>query len=744
MMIKGKSIPLLYTSILYICGLLLFLEWLYPVKELIDIANMQIFIVYTVVCFFISMLNMKWPLTFIGKGIGLLVVVYYLMTNDPLISQPFFQSLFTELTVNIKLLLSQNWGALTDVFRSILFLLLIWLVSYLIHYWFLVMKRIFLFVLLTFVYIGLLDTFTAYNAHLPIVRVFIISMIALALANVFKHIYHEQTEFPWTKKAYVWLLPMVGIVLLTSMIGYTAPKYEPQWPDPVPFLQGVTDFSSQKGTGSHTGKAGFGENDEQLGGSFQQDDTLVFRAMIESEQQKHYWRILTKDTYTGKGWETSATSDYTLQQPDWIALETFYHESVDTDERTANLEFPEKMALDKITYPYGIREIDASEKPQYFLDETTEAIQTKLDNKNVNMMAYTVTYDYPLFDISSLQQSTSGDSNEEISQYTQLPESLPNRVADLAEDITGEYTNRYDQVRAIEQYFGYNGFTYEIQDVPVPTEDEDYVDQFLFETKHGYCDNYSTAMTVMLRTLDIPARWVKGFTAGESTGQTISKPDGDYDMYEVTNMNAHSWVEVYFPEAGWVPFEPTQGFDNLAEFVDSDSDVHEDDNVDTDLENPEDPEELPELDKSEEELTTPETDQVIDNKGIKKPLYMNGWYVGIGLFLLLLLLFILYHKRFHVKTIILSKKLQRNFNDKNFEEAYHHLLEALKHYCEAKEPQQTLREYAKQIDHQFRSTEMGLLTNYYEQMLYNREIREVQEDEQIKLWNQLMKRVLAK
>lgn len=744
MMIKAKKIPLLYTSILYVCGLLLFLEWLYPVKKLVDIANLQIFIIYTIVCFLISMLNMKWPLTFIGKGIGLLAVVYYLITNDPQINQPFLQSLSMELTVNIKLLFSQNWDALTDVFRSILFLLLIWLVSYLIHYWFIVMKRIFLFILLTFMYIGLLDTFTTYEAHLPIVRVFIISMVALAMANIFKNISQEQIKFPWTKKAYVWLIPMVGIVLLTSIIGYAAPKHEPQWPDPVPFLQGVTDFASQKGTGGHTGKAGFGENDERLGGSFLQDDTLVFQAEIQSEQNKHYWRILTKDTYTGKGWETSEKENYTLQQPDWIGLDTFYAGSVETDERMASLAFSEKMVLDKITYPYGIREIDATEKPEYFLEETSEAIQAKTGDQAISLLAYTVTYDYPIFDISSLQQPTSGYSNEDISQYTQLPESLPNRVADLAEDITGDYSNRYDQVRAIEQYFGYNGFKYEIKDVPVPGEEEDYVDQFLFETKQGYCDNYSTAMTVMLRTLDIPARWVKGFTAGESTGQTISKPDGDYNMYEVTNMNAHSWVEVYFPEAGWVPFEPTQGFDNLTEFVDSDNDVHDEENIETDPENPEDPEEPSELEKPEEELTTPETDQVIENEEIKRPLYMNGWYVGIGLFLLLLLLFILYHKRFYFKTIIISKRLQRNFDDKNFEEAYHHLLVALGHYLEARKPEQTLREYAKQIDDHFSSAEMGLLTNYYEQMLYNREIKEVEKDEQIKLWSQLMKRVLAK
>src|SRR5690606_34249781 len=101
--------------------------------------------------------------------------------------------------------------------------------------------------------------------------------------------------------------------------------------------------------------------------------------------------------------------------------------------------------------------------------------------------------------------------------------------------------NQYEKVRAIEKYFSRNGFVYQISDVAVPGEEEDYVDQFLFDTKAGYCDNFSTSMVVMLRTLDIPARWVKGFTSGDIIESNIN--DGEYDVYEVTNANAHSWVE---------------------------------------------------------------------------------------------------------------------------------------------------------------------------------------------------------
>src|SRR5699024_11021410 len=146
-------------------------------------------------------------------------------------------------------------------------------------------------------------------------------------------------------------------------------------------------------------------------------------------------------------------------------------------------------------------------------------------------------------------------------------------VGELAEEVTEYYSKRYEKAKVIEQYFNRNGFVYQISDVPIPDDDEDYVDQFLYDTKAGYCDNYSTSMVVMLRTLDIPARWVKGFTGEEKVAEKVMPNGNTRGVYEVTNANAHSWVEVYFPEIGWVPFEPTQGFTNEADFYENSEDV---------------------------------------------------------------------------------------------------------------------------------------------------------------------------
>jgi transglutaminase-like putative cysteine protease len=74
-------------------------------------------------------------------------------------------------------------------------------------------------------------------------------------------------------------------------------------------------------------------------------------------------------------------------------------------------------------------------------------------------------------------------------------------------------------------------------------------DVFLFEWKKGFCDHYATAMAILARSAGIPARLVTGFSSGE-----YNPVEG---RFVVRMVNAHAWVEIYFPGYGWVEFEPT-------------------------------------------------------------------------------------------------------------------------------------------------------------------------------------------
>lgn len=134
-------------------------------------------------------------------------------------------------------------------------------------------------------------------------------------------------------------------------------------------------------------------------------------------------------------------------------------------------------------------------------------------------------------------------------RYTQLPDTITDRVRQLAQELAAGKNNTYDKAKAIETYLSTH-YPYTLSPGNTPIK-QDFVDYFLFDGKKGYCTYYATAMTVLLRCVDIPARYVEGY---------ILPPENKNGVFKVTNQQAHAWVEVYFEGFGWIPFEPTSPF----------------------------------------------------------------------------------------------------------------------------------------------------------------------------------------
>ena len=133
-----------------------------------------------------------------------------------------------------------------------------------------------------------------------------------------------------------------------------------------------------------------------------------------------------------------------------------------------------------------------------------------------------------------------------LERYLQLPRSLPERVRELAGKITNDKKTAFEKAKAIESYL--RRYPYDLE-VPAPPQDQDVADYFLFDLQKGYCDYYATAMVVLARASGLPARFVSGYAPGSY--------DAANAEYVVRELNAHSWAEVYFPEIGWIEFEPT-------------------------------------------------------------------------------------------------------------------------------------------------------------------------------------------
>jgi transglutaminase-like putative cysteine protease len=134
------------------------------------------------------------------------------------------------------------------------------------------------------------------------------------------------------------------------------------------------------------------------------------------------------------------------------------------------------------------------------------------------------------------------------SRYLQLPDELPARVRELAVQIAGDEASAYDKAKAIEYYLRLIPVEYEILDVPPGA---DAVDFFLFEAQQGYFDYHASAMVVLLRAVDVPARLAIGYQLDPDAFDRESR------QYNLMEAHAYAWPEVYFAGVGWVPFNPT-------------------------------------------------------------------------------------------------------------------------------------------------------------------------------------------
>jgi hypothetical protein len=120
-------------------------------------------------------------------------------------------------------------------------------------------------------------------------------------------------------------------------------------------------------------------------------------------------------------------------------------------------------------------------------------------------------------------------------------------VKALAEKITANKSTTYAKVQALIAWMG--AHTHHSTDIPPLPPGADTVDEFLFGNRTGFCEQISTAMAVMLRSIGIPAREAVGYVPGSYNPIT--------DLYEVQGKDAHAWVQVWFARYGWQSFDPT-------------------------------------------------------------------------------------------------------------------------------------------------------------------------------------------
>ncbi|MCR6780086.1 transglutaminase TgpA family protein [Bacillus thuringiensis] len=715
---------------MHACVFLLLLEWLRPLIGITNVGRLDIFVTFIVICFALSFFRTRWQISI--KIVTILFIIHFLYYKYAFINPSWLTTFFSDMSRNSSLFFQGNLLDISPVFPTVLFFLSFWFLSSFTSFWIIHKKRGLLFLVLTIIYIVTFHNLHLYNANYAIIRTVVIGFFMLSLLQV-ERIKEREHLQNYAREISKLLRPLTIFIVLLATIAYFAPKFGPQWPNPMDFLKFNTSEASKE---QKVSTIGYGLDDSRLGGPFKADPTIVFTAQT---QNKQYWRVETKDFYTGKGWEVS-------ENPKKISFKnkndivSWYEQNTKTESTEAKITM--QKSYPHLTYPAGLVSVETSSDVSYSVDPFSEKIYTMNGDASTTLHSYKLTYEIPEFSIENLKAVKTNAGQETnpyfMTKYTQLPESLPQRVKDLAVNLTNDKDNRYDKVLAIENYFTDNSFTYESTNVLYPAKSQDYVDQFLFDTKSGFCNNFSTSMIVLLRSAGIPARWVKGYTEG-TLDNTLASAEGE-DVYKIANDNAHSWVEVYFPGYGWIPFEPTKGFTNPYNFINNtpapisqNSEANNSNNEQIHQRNNE--AKLKSLIENTEEASTKKVTNSKTN--------FSWWYVFLSTIPISIIGYILFTTRMKWMTFFIILFYKYRKDDAVYQKAYGALLKQFARIGIPRGESETFREYALHIDTLYNSVDMQLLTASYEDAMYQQGQAAAEWEKSVHLWEVLMKKAAS-
>jgi len=286
---------------------------------------------------------------------------------------------------------------------------------------------------------------------------------------------------------------------------------------------------------------------------------IPFQSLRSFDVPHYYWRGLSLDQYNGLGWQTSSTQQFTYSAKE--AIRTGLDLFVEPGTKIAFQSIPgvrlvyqkitPAVSLNRLVYTAGdILAVDHFYQVIFRVPPdpfTAPVVDQFAATGDIN--SYQVWSALPEPDETMLRQAGMDYPVWVKERYLLLPKTVPARVLDLARSLTTNQSTPYEKAQAIENYL--RKFPYTL-DLPTPPEDRDVVDYFLFDLQTGYCDYYASAMVVLARAAGIPARMAIGYAGGSYDFQGA--------LYRITEADAHSWPEIYFPGIGWVGFEPTASY----------------------------------------------------------------------------------------------------------------------------------------------------------------------------------------
>lgn len=238
-----------------------------------------------------------------------------------------------------------------------------------------------------------------------------------------------------------------------------------------------------------------------------------------------YFRVMSYDRYTGTGWERTATPEPidTLEPPD-------------ADGEGLRIRYEATSTVRTAPAPWRPTAYDGP--PARAVDGAIEPVEQYQPGDR-----FTVTSQRPDVSPTTLQQAGTAYPDG-IDRYRDLPDGTPHALERAAGDITAGAGTPYETAVAVNRWLR----TQKDYTLTVDRPADDVATTFVTEMDAGFCEYFATAMVALLRAEDVPARYVTGYTPYEQA---------DNGEHVIRGKYAHTWVEVYFPEVGWVAFDPT-------------------------------------------------------------------------------------------------------------------------------------------------------------------------------------------
>ncbi|CAE6925330.1 Protein-glutamine gamma-glutamyltransferase [Pseudomonas marincola] len=314
---------------------------------------------------------------------------------------------------------------------------------------------------------------------------------------------------PWdTAKLAAGLMLQALPIMLLLFVFF--PRIGPLWSLPMPGGNAVTGLSDSMTPGDIA--------------DLSRSGALAFRASFDGEvppRTELYWRALTLDRFDGRRWSQSSTLNYS-PSPDW------------------------QKVGDPVSYSIVMQ---PSSQPWLFaLDVAETSLPQTRQLSDFRLQRSKPVERSLLYQVTSWPQALREPhgSSTGLRRALQLPANVDPRSRQWARELRQQYPQDEQLVNALLKHFNQQPFVYTLRP---PQMSRDSVDDFLFDTRRGFCAHYAGAMTFVLRAAGIPSRVVTGYQGGEYN------PNGNY--VQVRQFDAHAWVEYWQPDRGWVSVDPT-------------------------------------------------------------------------------------------------------------------------------------------------------------------------------------------